>query len=107
MGVGQAVISCLNNKGIPQQAEKTFILPPKSDLTVLNNNERINYDLIHCDGFFKGCKPLKSTIIYNDVPTAQKPLQEPKNKPKRENAKINNTKILNNVANSIFNTIFR
>ena len=107
MGVGQAVVSCLNSSGIPQQAEKTFISPPKSDLTVLNNNERIDYDLTLCESFFRGCKPLKNTVIYNDVPTVQKSPQEPKNKPKKENAKINNTKILNNVANSIFNTIFR
>lgn len=39
MGIGEALVTCLNEKGIPTPLAVTYILPPESRMDVLTNSE--------------------------------------------------------------------
>jgi DNA helicase HerA-like ATPase len=39
MGIGEALVTCLNEKGIPTPLAVTFMCPPKSRMDVLSENE--------------------------------------------------------------------
>ena len=42
MGIGEALVTCLNEKGIPTPLAVTFILPPESRMDVLSDSEISN-----------------------------------------------------------------
>jgi hypothetical protein len=39
MGIGEALVTCLNEKGIPTPLAVTFMCPPRSRMDVLSDDE--------------------------------------------------------------------
>ncbi len=42
LGVGEALVSCLDEKGIPQMVERAWIMPPHSSFSPISTDERKN-----------------------------------------------------------------
>ena len=42
LGVGEALISCLDEAGVPQVVQRAFILPPQSRMGTITDEERAN-----------------------------------------------------------------
>ena len=69
LGVGEALVSFLDEKGIPMMVQRAFIFPPCSDLNILNSEQRKEYNRKN------GRNPLKThrnTARYESIPHKQK-----------------------------------
>lgn len=84
LGVGEALVSFLDNNGIPNTVQRAKILPPKSCLNVLNYSDRLDYN----KSFYKPSEWHYSPQngIYNTVPTPEPKKQNTNNEYRRNNS---------------------
>lgn len=78
LGVGEALISTLDDRGIPIVVERTDILPPCSDLKILSSNQITDYMNAHYDRQKppkNGCK----SVEYKSIPHKQKQTSKSQN----------------------------
>lgn len=69
LGVGEALVSFLDEKGIPMMVQRAFMLPPCSDLNILNSEQRKEYN--RKNGKNK-LKTHQNTATYKSIPHKQK-----------------------------------
>ena len=89
LGIGEALISMLDNEGIPTPVERANILPPTSRLTPLTNDERNRFMSFSPDAD-KYDAPIDRISAYEKL--AEKAKSERELKSESENTKIKSVK---------------
>lgn len=67
LGVGECLISFLENTGIPQMVERVNIIPPKSDLNIVTGEFKADYNKTHCAEQIKLLEGSIDTQDYSDI----------------------------------------
>lgn len=79
LGVGEALVSFLDENGIPTVVQRAKIVPPTSSLNILSGKERVDYTFNKCDLLWQAKRHGNGTETpkqYNDIP---QPKKDPQN----------------------------